>query len=172
MQDSYLLHANNSGRLWSEDPDEWRRLSSEAGCPICESPMPEDWVLAETPIVWVTAQAEASIPGYVCVTCKLHVIEPFDLPPEKQGDFWKDAMLAAQGVADIVSPAKMNYEIHGNTIPHLHLHLFPRTSGDPYVGFPIHNRHKYTRTKEDLKKLAQAILARLTEANRLIERDT
>ncbi|MGB6535125.1 MAG: hypothetical protein WBF58_04100 [Xanthobacteraceae bacterium] len=31
----------------------------------------------------------------------------------------------------------MNYEIHGNTIPHLHLHIFPRYRGDPFEGRPI-----------------------------------
>lgn len=43
-------------------------------------------------------------------------------------------MLVARGVADVLSPTKMNYEIHGNTIPHLHMHLSPRTAGDVYVG--------------------------------------
>ena len=27
---------------------------------------------------------------------------------------------------------KMNYEVHGNTIPHLHMHFFPRYAGDPF----------------------------------------
>ena len=32
----------------------------------------------------------------------------------------------AQGLAEAIGPAKMNYEIHGNTIPHLHMHLLSR----------------------------------------------
>ncbi len=46
-------------------------------------------------------------------------------------------MAVARGVAKAVHPVKMNYEIHGNTIPHLHMHLFPRTPDDPYVGYVI-----------------------------------
>ena len=30
-----------------------------------------------------------------------------------------------------------NYEIHGNTVPHLHIHLYPRTIGDPFPGQAI-----------------------------------
>jgi diadenosine tetraphosphate (Ap4A) HIT family hydrolase len=35
---------------------------------------------------------------------------------------------------------KINYEIHGNTVPHLHVHIFPRHEGDPFVGGPIDPR--------------------------------
>jgi diadenosine tetraphosphate (Ap4A) HIT family hydrolase len=44
-------------------------------------------------------------------------------------------MAVAEAVASIVRPIKMNYEIHGNSPPHLHLLLFPRQIDDPYVDF-------------------------------------
>jgi hypothetical protein len=84
MEDSVTLQANKSGKLWAEDPDQWDKLCTEEGCPICANPMPEEWVLAETDLVWATRQAKATIPGYVCVTCKQHAKEPFDLSPEDQ----------------------------------------------------------------------------------------
>ena len=49
-------------------------------------------------------------------------------------------MLVAQAVAELVRPIKMNYEIHGNTLPRLHVHLFPRQVDDPYVGGPVDPR--------------------------------
>jgi diadenosine tetraphosphate (Ap4A) HIT family hydrolase len=52
----------------------------------------------------------------------------------------------------------MNYEIHGNTLPHLHLHLYPRQPDDPYVGRPIDpNRSAVARTDDELAALAAAI---------------
>lgn len=51
----------------------------------------------------------------------------------------------------------MNYEIHGNTIPHLHLHLFPRTPGDVYVGFPNHCRAMFRRSENEIARLAGAV---------------
>lgn len=107
------------------------------------------------------------IPGYVCVTSKKHAVEPFDLAAEDQRLFWTDAMLIAQGVSDVRRPIKMNYEIHSNTIPHLHMHLFPRTAGDVYVGYPIHHRVEFEHSAEDLGGLKTAIVARLRQAERL-----
>lgn len=55
----------------------------------------------------------------------------------------------------------MNYEIHGNTIPHLHMHLFPRFDGDPFEGRPIDGRQTtFERSETDLAALADAISPR------------
>jgi diadenosine tetraphosphate (Ap4A) HIT family hydrolase len=64
--------------------------------------------------------------GYVCVVARRYVVEPFELSHGEQHQFWCDAMVVARSVASVTSPIKMNYEIHGNTLPHLHLHLYPR----------------------------------------------
>ena len=132
-----------------------------------EGPLPSTHILAETPVLRVASFEQVSIPGYVCTTCKKHAVEPFDLTIEDQRDFWTDSMLVAQGVADVIQPIKMNYEIHGNTMAHLHMHLFPRTPGDIYVGYVVHSRAKFTHTPEDLEKLKQGVVKRLVQAGRL-----
>lgn len=89
---------------------------------------------------------------------RLHYVEPFDMPAEEQTAFWSEAMTIAAAVDRVVSPAKMNYEIHGNTVPHLHLHLFPRQRDDPYVGGPIDPRKAtFTRTEDEIEALSRAI---------------
>ena len=55
-------------------------------------------------------------------------------------------MRAARALARLFNPRKMNYEIHGNTIPHLHMDLYPRYAGDPYEGLPIGQEAKFQRT--------------------------
>jgi diadenosine tetraphosphate (Ap4A) HIT family hydrolase len=79
-------------------------------------------------------------------------------------------MLVARGVADVIRPTKMNYEIHGNTVPHLHMHLFPRTANDVYVGYAIHQRVQFEQSAKDLETLKTGIVARLREAGRLAQR--
>jgi diadenosine tetraphosphate (Ap4A) HIT family hydrolase len=70
-------------------------------------------------------------------------------------------MAAARGLARLFSPAKMNYEIHGNTVPHLHMHLFPRMAGDVYVGYPNHCRTRFIRSDEEIAQMRQAMRAEL-----------
>lgn len=105
-------------------------------CPICRRGEPLD-VLVDLDAAWVTAPADAPLPGYVAVVAKRHVIEPFELEREASHAFWDSAMAIARRLRDVTGARKINYEIHGNTIPHLHLHLYPRVPGDPFEGCPI-----------------------------------
>ena len=144
------------GVVWSK-PAEWERRRRPDGCVICVAGAPLD-IIAELPATWATAPRTAPLPGYVCVVARLHAVEPFELSAEDQTRFWRDAMLVARAVADVVRPIKMNYEIHGNTLPHLHLHLFPRGPDDPYVGGPIDPRTSaFVRSDTEIDALRSAI---------------
>jgi diadenosine tetraphosphate (Ap4A) HIT family hydrolase len=68
------------------------------------------------------------------------VAEPFELAHVDGSAFWRESMTVAGALYDLLRPRKMNYEIHGNTIPHLHVHLFPRYQGDPFEDGPIDPR--------------------------------
>ena len=126
-------------------------------CPICRSGHPLD-VIAELDATWVTAQPAAVLPGYACVVAKRHVQEPFQLPDDEMVAFWRESMAVARALSSLLEPRKMNYEIHGNSIPHLHLHLYPRFPGDPFEGRPIDmDAPSFTRTKDELRRMAGAI---------------
>ena len=73
-------------------------------------------------------------------------------------------MLAARALSDLFRPSKMNYEIHGNTIPHLHMHLYPRFAGDPYEAGPITNRARFTRTAEDIERIGLVVATFVSRA--------
>jgi diadenosine tetraphosphate (Ap4A) HIT family hydrolase len=67
-------------------------------------------------------------------------------------------MEAARRLAELERPARLNYEIHGNTLPHLHLHLYPRFAGDPFVGGPIDSRRAtFRRSDAELERLRRAL---------------
>ena len=128
----------------------------ESDCVICRYGAPFD-VIAELPTVWVTASSRAPLPGYVCVVSKLHVVEPFELDEPERSAFWAESMSIAAALSEAERPLKMNYEIHGNTIPHLHLHLFPRYAGDPFKGGPIDGRSTaVVRSADDIARLRAA----------------
>ena len=94
-------------------------------CPICERGEPLA-VVAELPTSWVSTGIGAA-PGYACVIYRRHVEEPYELSAEEGSEYWGEVMLVARALAEITRPQKMNYEIHGNTIPHLHTHLLPQS---------------------------------------------
>jgi diadenosine tetraphosphate (Ap4A) HIT family hydrolase len=128
----------------------------ETACIICRDGGPLD-VITELPTIWVTAPAQAPLPGYVCVVAKRHVVEPFELDEPELTAFWKESMAVTEALNDLTQPSKMNYEIHGNTIPHLHLHLFPRFDGDPFQGRPIDGRSTdFHRSPDEIARLAAA----------------
>jgi diadenosine tetraphosphate (Ap4A) HIT family hydrolase len=43
----------------------------------------------------------------------------------------------AQALARVFRPVKMNYELLGNLVPHIHWHLVPRLATDPALRSPI-----------------------------------
>lgn len=140
-----------------EFPDRLGHRGGMPECLICQQKQPSD-VIADLPSTWVTAANEAPLPAYVCVVAKHHVEEPYELQSDEQVALWNDAMRVARAIADFVHPKKMNYEIHGNTIRHLHMHLFPRYEGDPFQGGPIDGRRAgFHRSDEELSGLAEAI---------------
>jgi len=132
-------------------------------CPICEGGGPTD-VVAELPATWATAPAIAALPGYVCVVSKHHVVEPYELSAEGRIQFWNDCLAVAQALAAALLPVKMNYEIHGNTIPHLHMHLYPRYAGDPYEGRAIDGSARFMRDAAEVGRLRRALAAAENQA--------
>jgi diadenosine tetraphosphate (Ap4A) HIT family hydrolase len=96
--------------------------------------------------------------GYVCVVSKRHVVEPYELPPDERAAFWDDVLFAAERVARLLRPVKVNYEIHGNSLPHLHAHVFPRFAGDQFVGGPIDGRAApVAQSDDELERLRTAL---------------
>lgn len=144
-------------QIWNDACVERPPADTVDGCPICDAGRPLD-VIAELPTTWVTAQETAPLPGYVCVVAKRHVDEPFLLADDEMVGFWRESMRVARALHALCRPTKMNYEIHGNSIPHLHLHLFPRFAGDPYEGGAIDwTQPGFSRTAGDLRRIADAI---------------
>lgn len=155
--DADAILAQLYGGAWA-DPDDWARRCRPDGCLICTSGHPYG-IIAEFPNTWVTTNAEVAVFGYVCVIAKRHAVEPFDLDDEQQAAFFREAMAISRALHEALRPIKMNYEIHGNTLPHLHMHIFPRRRDDAFVGRPVDLKefhHRYTEGDLDVLKSALA----------------
>ena len=119
------------------DPQEWKRLVSRDGCPICLRGRPTN-VIAELETSWVTMGEEgAPLRGSCALFFRQHAIELHELSPDEAAAYMRDIQRLSRAVQSATGALKMNYEVHGNTIPHLHMHFFPRYQGDLFEGGPI-----------------------------------
>lgn len=124
--------------VWN-DPELWSALCSGESCPICQRGEPLD-VFARLGVSWATMSERAPVAGYVCLVSQVHVVELHHLQDEAASAFMRDIRKVSMAVAAVTGAVKMNHEIHGNTIPHLHMHFYPRYRGDQFEGQPINPR--------------------------------
>ena len=66
-----------------------------------------------------------------------HVAEPTELEPDEASAYWLEVLRVAGGLGSQLQPVKMNYDLLGNSLPHLHTHLVPRYADDPRPGWPF-----------------------------------
>lgn len=136
--------------LWGDAS--WPQLLSGEGCPICLRGQPAH-VIGELQTAWLTMGDEApapALPGSCALFHKRHAVHLHDLTSNEGAAFMHDLQIVSRAVFQASGAVKMNYEIHGNTIPHLHVHLFPRYRGDPFESGPIDPRAR--GTEEDGRK--------------------
>jgi len=118
------------------DAEEWKRLCSGEACPICRDGGPHG-VIAELRVSRLTIGEDSGIRGYCCLVLRRHAVELHDLTPDEAAALMRDLHDVSGALARVTGAVKLNYEIHGNTIPHLHVHLYPRYPRDPFENAPI-----------------------------------
>ena len=62
---------------------------------------------------------------------RTHATELFNLVEVERHAYLDEMCQLARAIAAVFKPHKMNYELLGNQVPHLHWHLFPRSVDDP-----------------------------------------
>jgi diadenosine tetraphosphate (Ap4A) HIT family hydrolase len=106
--------------------------SSEA-CPFCRK-------LAESggaDVVWEFPHSLVILgtwqfyEGYLVAVSRSHVRELFELDPQVRHAFVDELALLGQVQQKLFAPRKLNVEMLGNQVEHLHCHLFPRSLQDP-----------------------------------------
>jgi diadenosine tetraphosphate (Ap4A) HIT family hydrolase len=147
---------------------------SETGCPFC--PMVAALSTAETyqapsgamsrrvallPTAVAVLGNDQFYPGYALVIARRHATELYDLSDSESAAYFQDMLRVARAIDRAFSPRKMNYELLGNTVAHLHWHLFPRYADDPNPTRPTWEHahapkllaeHEYARTIQALRR--------------------
>jgi diadenosine tetraphosphate (Ap4A) HIT family hydrolase len=58
-------------------------------------------------------------------------------PDEEAVGYWREVLRVASAIERHYRPVKLNYQLLGNAVPHLHTHLLPRFADDPSPGRPL-----------------------------------
>jgi diadenosine tetraphosphate (Ap4A) HIT family hydrolase len=121
--------------------EKWNALITGAGCPLCT-----EVEKAENDFSFLVARLETSnlrlaknqyARGYCVLTLRKHATELHQLSPEKQAALMRDLARAGAAIARVFKPDKMNYQLLGNLVLHIHWHITPRYYGDPAPGRPL-----------------------------------
>jgi diadenosine tetraphosphate (Ap4A) HIT family hydrolase len=76
-------------------------------------------------------------PGWTVAVFQRHATELFHLAPTERFQLIEEVNLIAKGLADAFDAIKINYELLGNQLPHIHWHLIPRLASDPASREPV-----------------------------------
>jgi diadenosine tetraphosphate (Ap4A) HIT family hydrolase len=130
---------------------QWDAWVRGEGCPLCRDLASNvraneyRYTVADLAASQLWLSVNQSVPGYCVLVCTKHVREPYDLAQNERMAFFEDMMRAAQALESVFHAVKMNFEILGNAVPHLHCHIKPRYYGDPAPGKPIHPDERVVR---------------------------
>jgi diadenosine tetraphosphate (Ap4A) HIT family hydrolase len=75
--------------------------------------------------------------GYCVLVSRRHARELSELPDDIRRAYLDEMCLVARAIEQAFQPHKLNYELLGNQVPHLHWHLFPRSADDPARLAPV-----------------------------------
>lgn len=99
--------------------------------------LPAEMLVGELPSALAVLSLDQYYRGYTVVLAKTHATELFHLAEEESGQFVRDMNRVAKAIAQAFGARKMNYELLGNTVPHLHWHVVPRYDWDANPTRPI-----------------------------------
>ena len=105
---------------------------TEPSCSICVGAWPlKDHFLGECGLTKAYVFEDQFFAGWTVLVLKDHVSELFELSKDARGMLMEEVTHVAQGLAQVFDAKKMNYELLGNQVPHIHWHLIPRLATDP-----------------------------------------
>jgi diadenosine tetraphosphate (Ap4A) HIT family hydrolase len=76
--------------------------------------------------------------GYTVIIWRgRHVAEPTELDADEAAAYWLEVLRVGRALEEHLQPVKLNYDVLGNSLPHLHTHVIPRYADDPKPGWPF-----------------------------------
>ncbi len=120
-------------RTWPED---WDDRKQGTGCWFCAKQLGQPFYSGRAGDAHLERNAIAR--GHAIVVFRdRHVADFTSLSTDDVAAYWQDIHRVAKMIEHVFAPCHMNYQLLGNLVPHLHVHLVPRYLDDPAPGKPL-----------------------------------
>ena len=128
-----------TARTWDAD---WEARRSGRACPMCAEGRPDEShgnsrIFAGGVADAYLVRDDVGQPGYTIVIWRgPHVADPTELSDDDAARYFAEVLVVARALEAHYRPAKLNLEMLGNSVPHLHTHVIPRYVTDDSPGQP------------------------------------
>jgi diadenosine tetraphosphate (Ap4A) HIT family hydrolase len=125
-----------------EWPGQFYAWCAGDGCPSCAEGRPDQtpWgvrffagAVSDAYLIRADVQRGLSI----VVWRGRHIVDPTELDDAEAAGYGGEVLAVARALQQVFAPVKLNYDVLGNTVPHLHTHIVPRYADDPRPGWPF-----------------------------------
>ena len=111
---------------------------TDTPCKACQGTWPrQDHFIADLGSSKVYLHDDQFFPGWTVVVFQRHATELFQLTASERFQLIEEVNRVAAISADVHHAKKMNYELLGNQLPHIHWHIIPRLANDPAPLEPV-----------------------------------
>jgi len=136
-------------------------------CKACQGNWPgTDHFLADLGISKAYLHDDQFFQGWTVIVLNRHATELFHLAPTERIQLMEDVNFVAKTLARVYEARKINYELLGNQLPHIHWHVIPRLATDPAPLEPVWRvQHEpVLRSGSELRHTVQQLQQALRDA--------
>lgn len=107
-------------------------MSEHPNCKICRKTWPsQDYFIGEMGLTKAYLFEDQFFPGWTVLVLKDHRTELFQLTREARGRLMEEVNRMGEALSRAFDVNKINSELLGNQVPHIHWHVIPRLITDP-----------------------------------------
>jgi diadenosine tetraphosphate (Ap4A) HIT family hydrolase len=113
-------------------------MSERVSCKICEQVWPpQDHFIGDLGLTKVYLFEDQFFAGWTVLILQNHRTELFQLTRGERMELIEDVSRIGETMTKIFDVRKINAELLGNQVPHIHWHVIPRLKTDPDPGQPV-----------------------------------